>query len=535
VFTNENQQKYQVYIVTSPYELQDSGDSDYAVGLSGILGECGEYLKSEKRESDNYALLRQYLRHIENYNRNGSFNICPKFQGSIDTQLLYDLKNSIVESFSQKIIDEKKEGYTSILNLHMRPPETGTIFSPDDLKALRAKGIKIVITCHEYCLNDVLKNNIGRNRLVQLYFKEADRLVFFNKSDRDKALADVEIYTGKKRASAVSSLIEKASLVAVGTPMSLDNPPILSESTEEILARPSNILFFGLIRPGKGFELVPQMVRELKKRNLPKTKIILAGGVADMKFTLCLVNALRKIADKEKLEESEFLGKNKEEVAAFLASKVNVEELNLPIEIHFNVKSGQLLNIIRTCRYAVMYDGVKGFAYNSSALITALANSCIIFVNKGICTPEDVVEKKSLLFFASEKKGTYVEALKQMSDEILLQLTEIDGDVAKSTKILECQKEFFRDKFSSDQLSKSYGELFASVAKEPVFALSTTNVSRLLPGERAMSVFLERFKKNSRPREEEKENVSPNKSARTETSEGRTRISRSRSPSFNSL
>lgn len=79
---------------------------------------------------------------------------------------------------------KNKAAERNIINLQLRPPETGFLFNPQDLLELQENEFKICITCHEYKLNYDRK---WLQSILHPYFEVADLVFFFNEKDISNA------------------------------------------------------------------------------------------------------------------------------------------------------------------------------------------------------------------------------------------------------------------------------------------------------------------------------------------------------------
>lgn len=170
-----------IFYVSFPFDEENTGDYDYCSILSRSINEITKedtavYLTGKKLGIEDQA------RNLIDMARTGVNQ-----GGDIFYKNLVDFYNSenrkncakLIKKIITEDISEKK-----ILNLQIRPPETGFVLSPEDIQELKEAEIKICITCHEY------KLNYGRRWLqstLHEYFNKADKVFFFNEKDAKNA------------------------------------------------------------------------------------------------------------------------------------------------------------------------------------------------------------------------------------------------------------------------------------------------------------------------------------------------------------
>lgn len=371
-----------------------------------------------------------------------------------------------------------------MLNLQIRPPDTGMMIRPDDLDEFRQKNIRVIVTCHEYMLNIGRRSEL--NTISQSYFQHADRVIFFNEQDGmaaiEKSRSIVPPYS--------PPLYQKTSLAQVAVPGSLcirgnisapPMPPILRGAPEELLAkRPNNILFFGLIRRGKGFDnIIPSMTTELLQKqrqgHLQGVKIIVVGGVSDISLVAELISSSFKTKTPVNEVERTIMENRRCRRQVLFGLTLPPDS---PIEFHLDKPHEDLPSIFATCKYACLYGETKGFAFNASSMITVLAHGCILFANTGNCTPLEVF---------TEHEGSIIFNLnpKEILDEIECRETnQATADSAHSlTKTsnyesLQKQALFFRSYFGFEALQHIYLSIFSLVAASPDVSLESATTAQ---------------------------------------------------------
>lgn len=143
-----------IYVMSLPFDERDTGDYDYCTTLTRGLNTVKD--TSRKIASADYitgsdidgydARKAQELVELVDKNRGGkTFDISlENFYSNVDR-----IKNAeiVIKHLSQFA------GAGTVLNLQMRAPETGFLFTPEELQKIKSMGFKLCITCHEYELN----------------------------------------------------------------------------------------------------------------------------------------------------------------------------------------------------------------------------------------------------------------------------------------------------------------------------------------------------------------------------------------------
>lgn len=307
--------------------------------------------------------------------------------------------------------DTLKQG----LDIHIRVPDTGAFIMLEDIRTFKKAGIAVNITIHEY------KQNYTRPHLQQMIhdlLREADTVLFFNEKDRKNAIAaskngdlDKKRHQEKNWQITQYNLEDKAELTVAaqilsGTPSS----PI------DVINKKPNILSFGTIRPGKGFDEALTIAKEINKRVKNKTIImpcpvvIIAGDPQDSKLMMSLFaerygaqalkdyqqNCPYKLKSNESKEKREYWQKAK----SVLETEVTAKN-NSYLELHPWCNENELEMLKQNCKYVCRIDDM-GMRNNGSAIISVL-DVGIIYTKWGCVTDNEYVKKYN------EEKKTFEE------------------------------------------------------------------------------------------------------------------------------
>lgn len=548
-----------IFFLSYPFDEPRSGDYDYCTTIVDAInhlnpsGIQAEYLVGETLGIPTDIEINSIL--LETRKSGGA-----PFYSALTSYM----ENPTKKEYTSKIIKYLKEYHSKekVLNLQMRPPESGFIFSPEELQSLKDAGIKVCITCHEYKLN---YDRRWLQTILHPYFEIADKVFFFNTKDLSNAHkhairsvfiddifsrdAEVEsslllhsfsssahttlvkqvrgdklnLYTKElkfqefscdmlagelvcdtkgehfrymegsyKSVRGGSFTLEwgvlkdigipklgKADLKIYGTALGvvhsgqsitdipskefsfnhcaydlksksvLTRVPATAASDIKITSvetRPPNVIIFGLIREGKGFEEALDFIKSAKE-SLSHTRLIIAGKVVSYVLLAQIIKAkygIKDLDDKQLKEFDKGVDYNKfiQQVIALKKQKifssisadvactedmvsvlfknaldlsnaksvkclqapcnplgVFINELSqtipevLPIDIFLDVELDALGALFVQAKYAIKYDE-KGWANNASALINAIYYGCILYTSWGMCTDQEVTAGK---------------------------------------------------------------------------------------------------------------------------------------------
>jgi hypothetical protein len=369
----------EIYITGSPYSTIRTGDYDYlkkfkeTYNKEKILGRMEE-IKSGKGIKELYD--REFLKSIHNERL---------FKEAYERVR----KNKIRKEEIRRIKEEVK---SKILIIEYRAPETGCLFYPEDIEELRRERVKVIIVCHEYYIN-ILRRYLKRMTLEVI--RRADKTYFFNRIDYEEA--ERGGYKGDYSYTRVMPLIE-----------------MKKNKIKDTLEREENILFFGLIRPNKGF-INALLLSKILEREGDKRKVIIAG-----KCEYCNI-IIRKWLLKLEIDVIDEEMRVKEKYAKNL-------------EIYYNPGDELLLKIVNRCQYGYKSDG-KGFSNNASSLINIVSLGCILFTKWTRFTPKILIEE------GSKYKGAIIFQEKESKDILTNKVPEPENVYKRIKELKRREKE----------------------------------------------------------------------------------------------
>lgn len=184
-----------IFIISFPFDERDTGDYDYCTAIEAAINASegnykAKYVTSEDIDKYDTHTAQELLSIIKGKNSGGKV-----FYNSLYRFYENDVRITLAASVIQYIKNNKSADGT-IVNIQLRPPETGFLFSPEDLRQLKDDGFKVCITCHEYELN---YDRQWLQSIMHPYFQIADSVLFFNEKDQISASghADHSIFAEK--------------------------------------------------------------------------------------------------------------------------------------------------------------------------------------------------------------------------------------------------------------------------------------------------------------------------------------------------
>lgn len=280
------------------------------------------------------------------------------------------------------------EGRKLGVDIHIRTPDTGAFIMPDDIALFQKAGIKVNITVHEY------KQNYTRRflqKMIHDLLRKADSVLFFNEKDKNNAVSaanngDLDKEHKEQRYWPIDAykLEEKVGLTVASQVLS--GTSLLAP--KQVIQKEPNILSFGTIRPGKGFEEALAIAIELKKRadsGLHNFKgiVIISGDPQDTKLMEKLFaerygseNLKKYQAEpQEPLVDYETMD-SKQKQTYWKKAKASLEswvkEMHNPyIEIHPWCELEELERLKKRSKYVCRMDDM-GMRNNGSAIISVL-------------------------------------------------------------------------------------------------------------------------------------------------------------------
>ncbi len=550
-----------VYVVTAPFYRPNAGDSDYVQGISSIFPPgMITYIQPLVDDSKTYvSFVDSFTSRLSAKSRRTTDALSST---GVDSSPEDEARRQIVTDLSRQIVDDKVSlGTVKILNLQLRPPDNGTIFNIEDLELLKAQGIKLVVTCHEYLLNVRLGNTL--NEISQARFSIADHIIFFNQQDRSAAIKDCKF-----------DISLKTGLSQVITPLSSSTQPIIMlppilvpEQKEALLSRPPNIIMFGSIRYGKGFEYSVALAEQLKK-SMPGSKLIIAGelslpaivtpilletyGVEQLakSFSLSVPQVSKEQIDeiakkyqkiltpkkgstKSDVElKKEYDGKVEEEKNRLLRIAFNkfkgeltdaLERLkrdpesarqvcgglcqqssNLPIELYFFAEPEQMKLLFNQCKYAFACDEIKGFANNASAMITLLAQGIILYANRGFCTPSELEQDD----FKHAIQWYDVGVPEAVAKSVVQHISMCESNKISQHQIIDSMNRFFLNHFSTAAIRRSLDTTFSKVV-DSASILTAASTKQPVTMSSILVAPIPRWAKNQRQVQEQVQEIPP--------------------------
>ena len=353
-----------IYFITAPHEEADRGDTDYVQSVITGINEVVNgkfklrYITGKSRLPSNDQELYN-LQALDAEGKNTLLN--PKVYNDFANPLRQKAIANIEEYIKQT--DQKAE--FKILHLQLRAPETGCMIHPQDLERFKYESTvsKIAITCHEWMYyvtsaESTEREGERKDRILDLrtqlsYFQQADWVMFLNEKDKNHA---VQVVNSRKlleeeidwQGTTDFSSICSVSNVVPTLPTKLELDML---KTENLLRRPPNILIFGLIRSGKGFEEGIELAKLIKNHpELKDSKVYIAGKPQDLKLTKKILREKWGDNDPKLFEQGvlyqEHIERYKKDYAFDLVSKVIIKYLRKLETDQYNEIQNEIKNML---------------------------------------------------------------------------------------------------------------------------------------------------------------------------------------------
>lgn len=236
-------EKYCIFLSSAPktmaFEQEKTGDVDYAMAIQ-------EGLNSFVNTSSSHAVKPvTYIR------------------GLSTEQAIYNF------------VDKNKANASPVLHLLLNAPDLGFGCTAKGLKDFKKRrGAKLVITSVEFFKHG--EHFLKYKWDILTHLKLADKIIFLDEPDRRSAITTARIHFPKD-----IDLVEKLeAAVVIPVPATIQN----SEDIKSQQDKGSDILCFGMIRPGKGLANIRKLAELMKASTDPliqKKKILVVGSVQE--------------------------------------------------------------------------------------------------------------------------------------------------------------------------------------------------------------------------------------------------------------
>ncbi len=339
----------QYFITTEPFYDGQTGDYDYMKQFIHHFSKVTKHpiLELNTKNDLNLQMKNYVLEHFTKHVANEKV-----FMKQYKEFHSNPIRKKVIQSFLKTMLEKKEKNKKQILILEYRAPETGILFYPDDITLFQQYSIDIILVCHEFAINVV--RPYLKNITVQLC-NSCNLTFFFNQIDYDEA----------KKFGFQGKYAFTQGLITLSIPYDKMIPT---------LERPSNIFYFGLIRPNKGFLNILEMAELLKKRNM-RMKIYVMGK-CEIQNPI-IKSWIQRI--KSPVVDSNL--------------QVNSTYQDF-IEITLNPTDDEIFQKANLCQYSYKTDG-KGFANNASSLLNIMALGCILFTKSTLFTDNKLIKSNS--------------------------------------------------------------------------------------------------------------------------------------------
>ncbi len=379
---------------------------------------------------------------IFNEGKTGDVDFVTKLALSVDAKLLTD------HADEQEIIDylqqqKKKCKHPILFHLILNPPISGDLVSPNGLELIKNNGIKIVITVVEF------DKHTAKKQLIIEYMSYADKVIFLDTHDEKVAMR----------------LFKKGLISKEIIPIPTSVPACLMPINQ----RGNDILVFGIIREGKGFNHIITIAKRLKKFENNR-KILIVGSVPSVqklngdKSIYDLVKAIYPTLDLD--------NKSNNEIVVLYQQTTNENKINpdIPIELHLYIEVVDLQPIFTRCQHA-LYFGFRGATLRNSSLSTLIASQYIIHALDGEATTDELRQggkyEGAIQLYKSYDSKFIENVLENLCDQDLIQTNSV------------IRQRLYEEEISDAQISFRYTSCYFEVQKRDEIEDIITEIHKL--------------------------------------------------------
>jgi len=306
--------------------------------------------------------------------------ITRQYTNSVPCELISQLHDE--NAIYRHVFAQTPANHTPILHLMLNLPRTGSAFTPAGLEQFQQRGGRLILTVIEFAKPNIV--NLRSDFLA--YMRVAETIIFLDEMDKNAAIKSIE-------PQELSLLDKTTAAKVIAVPATV---PLIDTPVEQ---RGGNILSFGMIRQGKGFEHQLNLARLIKSSSDPvmnSKKLIIVGTVMNNKtlangtrYDEQLCGLLKEIYPTK---EDELSKKTPEELVRlhkqYLLSGIQPA---LPVELHVNVPEDRLADLFNRCKYAFL-PAYRGGTLRNSSMSTCLSNGFITFSHLTEVTPSSLKE-----------------------------------------------------------------------------------------------------------------------------------------------
>jgi len=390
----------QYFITTEPFYDAQTGDYDYVKQFVNHFSKVTKnpiYELTTKNEPE-LQLKKEVLEHFTKNVANGK-----KVMKHYDEFYKNPIRKKVIQYFLQIMSQKKEKNTKQILILQYRVPETGIVFYPDDITLFQQHSIDVILVCHEIAIN-VVRPYL--KKIIVKMCNASNLTFFFNHSDYEEA----------KKVGFNGKYAFTQGLITLDIPY---------EKLVPTLERPSNILYFGLIRPNKGFLNILEMAELLKKKRVGMKIYVMGKCEIDNPIIKSWIERIK---------------------SPVVDSNLKVESVYRDvIEIKLNPTDDEIFRISNLCQYSYKTDG-KGFANNASSLINVMALGCILFTKSTLFTDKKLIEKNSpyssTVFFQNQVSNSFLNNRTPKPEHVLHSILFLNEHPKMKEEIVKKMKQY---------------------------------------------------------------------------------------------
>lgn len=341
-----------------------------------------------------------------------------------------------------------------ILHIMINADKIGFAFSQRGLSGFKAAGGKVVMTSVEF-----YKHTEDKYRTAILnYLKEAESVIFLDELDKDDAIRFQE--KTEPNNMGFNAVLKLAKVIPV--------PPTIEHVSNPLSERGSDILYFGMIRAGKGFAHIIKLAGLIKNSTnsaVKRKKILVVGNVPENNPNNKELHKLMAAIYPEKSGEIE--RKNVHNLKKLLRTyqdPVSGLEAVLPIELHIDVAKKDLAPLFNRCKYAFL-PMYRGASLRNTSISSALAQPFVIYSYVGSITANSLKPTgehgDSLVLLFDETRENNIYGV--LADRVLADIIKREQNPVLNQETFRAAQKLMDSVLSHDNVASVHLSLYCEI------------------------------------------------------------------------
>ncbi len=368
-------------------------------------------------------------------------------------------QHSEEEEVYNYIYNDSNKSANPILHILINAPGLGTAFSRKGIESFKEKGGgKVVITVVEF----VRGNMKDEHRALALENIDlAEEVIFLDDNDKKRAIEFNKTRSTISPYAAAKNKILEESLV-IPTPATVD---VISKSQDE---KGGDILSFGMIRKGKGFNKIinlAKLIKESKDGRINTKKILIVGTIQIHNDGGVKALAEEILVPLYPSNSEEILNISRQDLSTEDNRKRVASELKtfyentlkqtttFPVELHFDVEESKLGELFDRCSYSFL-PAYRGATLRNTSITTSITQKLITYSGLSDVTP-------NILREGQEYDGAVI--LKNNPKMVFDDILKREGDKILNAQTRTIQTKLVEEKISREAVAKKHIEVFSKI------------------------------------------------------------------------